>query len=309
MCIAIVSPKGTALPSKDRLERCFRANPDGAGMAFAYNGSVYTYKGFFTFQDFYDQLTECDRRYDLTSCGVLLHCRIRTSGATDSSMCHPFPITTSEAKLTASFSKSDFAIIHNGMIDLTARSSDKEKFSDTAFFVREYLTKIAAYDNWFKNKSTIPLIESLIKSKMAIMNGSGDVIMTSGFHQADDGCYYSNYSYEEPFYGYYGYGYFDDEDWYREYYGNGSNTCEIPLSRLAKNEMILYEDETVEEFDANYHERYATYATETGEIYTLFCKKHSNRINFEDLSFVGVGQILDRSLREIPFRTDAVAVL
>ena len=127
MCIAIYSLCGNDLPTKERLQKCFNANPDGAGFAYAYKGTVYTYKGFFKFDDFYKKLTECDKKYNLKNSGTLLHFRIATHGGINAANCHPFAVTSNEYKLKSTFSKSKFSAVHNGICSITLQVYEKAK--------------------------------------------------------------------------------------------------------------------------------------------------------------------------------------
>ena len=313
MCIAIYKMCGNELPTKERLQNCFNANGDGAGFSYSYKGTVYTYKGYFSFDKFYNKLMECDRKYNLKEQGVLIHCRIKTHGELNASNTHPFALTSNEHKLKATFSKSRFSVVHNGVSIVTSDASKKEKLSDTALFVRDYLSKIATYDGWFDNPHTISLIEQLIQSKMAILRGDGAIIATDGFHQAD-GCYYSNRSYE-PNYGYYGYGYGYFDDWYNDYY-SGESQYELPLMQLKPNEAVVYEDGEVEDYRFDYHNTFRTFVSPDGEVYIALDDEFEDEIPFSHLSYVGNGTIVDNffptcadGLRPIPFRKDAVAVL
>lgn len=313
MCIAIYKLSGIELPSKERLQNCFRANPDGCGFSYAYKGTVYTYKGFFNFDKFYDKLIECDKRYNLKNCGMLLHYRIATHAGINAENCHPFALTSKDSKLTATFTKSKFAIIHNGICSCTSAESKKEPLSDTARFVRDYLSKIATYEDWFHNPHTIKLVEQLIGSKMAILSAEGEIIATSGFHKADDGNYYSNYSYKESSYGFYGYGFFDD--WYGEYLKE--KQYEMPLMELKRGETIYYDDGTTEEYRSDYHKTFKTYVTEDCEVYTLFEEgDFDKKIPMEKLCYIGNGEIIDNffsvaddGIKVAAFRQDAVAII
>lgn len=312
MCICIYKFSGNDLPTKETLKRCYQANRDGAGFSYSYKGNVYTYKGFFDFDKFYDKLMDCDRKYDLKSQSAVLHFRISTHGLTNAANCHPFAVTSNEHKLKSTFSKSKFSVVHNGICSITSDISKKETLSDTALFVRDYLSKIATYDNWFKNPHTIELIENMIDSKMAILSGDGSIIATSGFHKGEDGNYYSNYSYMESSYGLYGYGFL--EDWYADYYY--SDEIEMPLMELKRHEKIIYQDGTVEEYTSGYHNLFKTYMNDQCEIYTLYEDVVGNRIPLEKLSFMGNGEIVDNffyttgdKIKPIDFRQDAVAVV
>ena len=201
MCIAIASPIGTPIPSKAYLKECFKNNSDGAGIAFNKDGIVKIYKGFMSFENFYQVLRSLDTEHNLKEKGVLLHCRITTHGGTCKEMTHPFPITRKENKLKKKRCTANYAIVHNGVIDLTSAEAKKRtKMSDTAVFVEQYLSLIASNPGWFENEKNMKLIEELIGSKMAILNGDGEIHMTSGFTKDDDGNYYSNSTYKESRY-------------------------------------------------------------------------------------------------------------
>ena len=51
MCIAIVKPQGTVI-SDEYLENCFDNNNDGAGIAYAKDGTIYIVKGIFDKKQF-----------------------------------------------------------------------------------------------------------------------------------------------------------------------------------------------------------------------------------------------------------------
>lgn len=314
MCIAIYKLCGNELPTKEILQNCFRANPDGSGFSYSYKGTVYTYKGFFNFDKFYNKLMECEKRYNLKEQGVLLHFRISTHGLTNAANCHPFALTSDEHKLKSAFTKSRYSVIHNGICSCTSSASKNEPLSDTARFVRDYLSEIATYKDWFHNPHTIPLIEQLIDSKMAILRADGEIVSTSGFHKANDGNYYSNYSYRESYSYIYGYDFFDD--WYGEYLKN-EEQYEMPLMELKRGETIYYDDGTVEEYRSDYHKIFKTYVTEDCEVYTLFEDgDFDKKIPMEKLSYIGNGEIIDnffavseKGMKIANFRQDAVAII
>ena len=313
MCIAIYKLCGNELPTKERLQNCFRSNPDGCGFSYSYRGTVYTHKGFFNFEKFYEKLIDCDKRYNLKGQGVLIHFRITTHGLTNAANCHPFALTSNEHRLRATFTKSQYSVIHNGICSCTS-STKKEPLSDTALFVRDYLSKIATYKDWFHNPHTIKFIEQLIDSKMAILHSNGEIIATKGFHKADDGNYYSNRSYENYYGGIYGYGFYDD--WYSGYFSNEAK-YEMPLMELKRGETIYYDDGTTEEYRADYHKMFKTYVTEECEVYTLFEEgDFDKKIPMEKLCYIGNGEIIDNffsvaddGIKVAAFRQDAVAII
>ena len=54
MCIAIMKSENKKI-SKSTLQRCYDANPDGAGFMFADNKELTVKKGYFTFKEFYKE--------------------------------------------------------------------------------------------------------------------------------------------------------------------------------------------------------------------------------------------------------------
>lgn len=274
MCIAIAKMKGQSLPSDNILKNCFENNPDGGGFAFNHNGQVFIKKGYMKWDDFINALHSADKKYHLKDKGVLIHTRISTHGGTNPEMTHPFPIIADEGILKKTENISPYAVIHNGVITLTSSEATRRKtVSDTAVFVEKYLTKIASNKDWFDNDANIELIEDLIDSKMAILNGDGDIVMTSGF-TADNGIYYSNTSYMDSYTRvkkatkyYYNYSYpysdYDNYDDYDEYYGytknyQGYSTPKhtfkkyVSLMKLKPDEAIDTKDGFLEYFSPEY---------------------------------------------------------
>lgn len=323
MCIAIACPKGIAIPDEKILKNCFENNPDGAGFAYNLNGRVVIKKGFMKEKDFIQAIQEHDKRYNLTRRGVLIHTRITTQGGTNQAMTHPFPIVGDEGALKKIEYVSDYAIIHNGIISLcTGYEYKKESsMSDTALFVRDYLTRISTNENWFNNKANMELIEKLIDSKMAILNADGDILMTSGF-TLDEGIYYSNTSYKDNYFRksytntVYAYGY-NDEDWeawdnynsVREF-NNGTTKkptvkvngieCDkgiaIPAMKLKRGQCIMFDDSIMVDFDTSID----YFITDAGDIYSSY--------EFNDqYVYLGVGEVYDsNSINPIEVETDTM---
>lgn len=198
MCIAIFSPVGSNCPSFEALHSSFENNPDGAGYAFNDQGQVVIKKGFMDWQSFWDSFSKDDKIYNFKGRGLLIHARIKTHGQKCPELCHPFPIFSDDGHLRKTYLVTDYAIIHNGVISLTSSKAYQEpNSSDTLVFVRDYLSLIAQNKAWMKRRCNIELIEKMIGSKMAILNGRGEIIHTSGFTE-DGGIWYSNSSYKTP---------------------------------------------------------------------------------------------------------------
>lgn len=298
MCIAIYSLKGTNVPSENILRTCFRNNPDGAGFAFNKDGKVQIVKGFMSFDSFISAFKKYDTKYGFKDRGVLIHFRIATHGGVNVGCCHPFPISSNEKQLKKSLLVSDYAVIHNGIIFLTAEK--KSNLSDTMIFIKNYLTKISSNRGWFYNKKNTELIYELIDSKMAVLNGKGDITATEGFHKDEDGNYYSNTSYKSSYLGLY-------DDWlYDDLYSS------LPLMRLKKNEIVCYEDGKTEEYEFGFHNLYPLYLTKEGDVYADYCGSTiGDNIPMDQLTYLGKGSVFNSKspMEKIEFRKDAVGFI
>ena len=321
MCIAIAKPIGVDIPNDDILTNCFNNNPDGAGFAFNHNNEVIIRKGYMKLKDFLDAFHKYDKKFNFKNRGVLIHTRITTHGGTNPQMCHPFPINSDEGALKKIEYCSPFAIVHNGIISLTSSEATRKKdMSDTAIFVQKYLTKIAKNKNWFNNKANIELIEELIDSKMAVLNGKGKIIMTSGFTE-DNGIFYSNSSYKENRYKrVYDWDWYDDYDYnYSNDYGYGDyltangfvsdgkggwiksskkkdtpksandiNEDYVGLMMLQKGETLVYADTTTDE----YCEDIVFFVDEENNVYASFEPEDAyNTEIITPLEYYGEGMI------------------
>lgn len=232
MCIAIFSPAGTKFPSIDILHTCWTNNDDGAGFAFPVNNGVKIMKGFMTWHDFEATFQKVTKRYDFDKLPVLMHFRIATHGSRGQDMTHPFPIQYDDGALKKIEYVSDYAVIHNGIVSCVNQYRNSSGLSDTATFCKEYLPLFVNLGkDWLHQKGTMELIHKIIDSKMAIMDKSGFVAMTTGFEEFE-GNYFSNSSYKENRYRFNthvvttGYGVYSYDDDYDDYCGySGFNDC------------------------------------------------------------------------------------
>lgn len=217
-------------PTLATLKTCWDSNPDGAGFAFNDGGRVIIKKGFMTWDAFKAAWTSCMKNYDFKNRGVLIHFRITTHGGTNPQNTHPFPVVSDTGMMQKPECVCEYAAIHNGIISATSVQAIKERTtSDTLVFIRDYLSLIAQNKSWFKRRANLELISLLIDaphSKMAIINGKGEIIHTDGFVE-DNGVLYSNASYKTlrvrtSKYGCQSwYNRFDDDDYDDGYYLRG----------------------------------------------------------------------------------------
>ena len=161
MCIAIMKSAKKKI-TKATLQRCYDANPDGAGFMYAENKELNVQKGFFTFKEFYKEYKPHENKQ------VLLHFRIKTHGKIDKNNCHPFLVNNS------------LGFIHNGII--TGYGDDKQ--SDTIDFNKSILQKIVAKhgNNSLFDDPMVELIENVIGySKLVFLDRHGNYkIMNEG---------------------------------------------------------------------------------------------------------------------------------
>lgn len=346
MCIAVFSPIGSKCPDMETLRTCFENNPDGGGYAFNDNGMVIIKKGFLDWNSFWESFSKDEKYYNFTSRGVLIHTRIKTHGRKCAELCHPFPIDIEDdGAMRKTYYVGNYAAIHNGIISLTSSEAYREpNSSDTLVFCRDYMPKIAGNKAWFKRKCNISLIEKLIGSKMAILNGRGEIIHTSGFTE-DNGNWYSNTSYKTPrvrtysthtTYNYTPYSWDDDDsDYYtRGYgygsgyadgYGYGSGTCSyyqngvknnysggtnstsyktVPLMRCSIGDTIMG-DSIEDDCDTNGERGFAL--SEEGFLYELVKENGAQDDDSEKsfgFSFLGSGQFLDKNGKKKDFKAN-----
>lgn len=318
------------------MRQCWINNPDGAGFAFAHDGNVFIKKGFMTWDAFIDSFNYWNKRIDFKNKGMLIHFRIATHGGTNRSMTHPFPIETDEGALSKPEYITNYAVIHNGIISLTSSKASKSQgLSDTAIFIRDYLSLIAKNKKWFNNPHNIQLIEKLIDSKMAILDRFGNIKMTSGF-DADNGVYYSNKTYQDNYFRksnkatywnnvYSGYDY-DDEDYYEYYYnyykdkedekgkssvkttkyntstGHYDTVRHIPLMKARIGDTIEYDAGSIA---VTRREDCLYYISEDGMVFYRYPTVSGGEYCGEYHSlyeFIGMGTIYDSNIKEVPFK-------
>lgn len=196
MCIIAYKPKNVAFPLESVLKNCYENNPDGAGFMYSFNGDVYIKKGFITWESFRDAL---DKARKLTGDNVpyVMHFRIATQGF-NSTMTHPFPLSSKMSNLKKIKCKCSIGIAHNGIINLTSDGS--QDYSDTMKFITDYLSLIIQSYSWYKNDRIKQLIERLMGScRLAVLDKNNHCELLGKGWIEDNGIFYSNstYSYKK----------------------------------------------------------------------------------------------------------------
>ena len=194
MCIICVSPAKTRQPSIKTIRTMFEQNPHGAGYMYARDGMVHISKGYMNIDDF---LTALKEEHFTAKDPVVYHFRISTQAGVNPQMTHPFPLSNRPEHMKALDVDCHCGVAHNGIIQLTSDSGNKE-YSDTAIFITDYLTRIIQRPSDLRNAKRLELIYKLAQSKFAIMDGKG-YIATVGRFVNEDGLLYSNLSYSPTY--------------------------------------------------------------------------------------------------------------
>lgn len=155
MCVIVTKPKDVRWVEKESLRSCWDENPDGAGFAFARDGSLTIKKGYFNFDRLYNDLIQVE------ALPVLLHFRFATHGSIAAKNCHPF--------VTAKCC----AMAHNGIIPF--KSGEYIDMTDSERFCRQYLDSFTIAE---LEKGVIhDLIERAVDTdKIALLTPKGNFI-------------------------------------------------------------------------------------------------------------------------------------
>ena len=193
MCIIAIKKKNVPLPDEKIFKTMFENNSDGAGFMYNHNGKVVIQKGFMTYEKFIRTLDKVSKEIDTYSTAMVFHFRIATHGAVTTGLCHPFPLSDKTHLLKRHFYSCKLGIVHNGIIPIQPRKG----ISDTMEYIVSELSKKAKHHpEFYKNKKIRKAILAEIKSKMAFLDGNGDVY-TVGDFVTDNGILYSNTSYKK----------------------------------------------------------------------------------------------------------------
>ena len=190
MCIIAVSKKGVKQPTLEQLKTMFKNNPDGAGYMTVRNGKVEIHKGFMDCKTFIRNVKE---EHFTANDPVVYHFRISTQAGVNAKMTHPFPLTSKLETCEKLDLRCSVGIAHNGIITLTSDPKEK-RYSDTAFFITEFMTRLIREPRDIKDPYVNIAIHELTNSKWALMDETGN-IETVGYFYDEDGLLFSNLTY------------------------------------------------------------------------------------------------------------------
>lgn len=193
MCIIAIKSKGVAMPDERTLRTMWTNNPHGAGIMYAgKDGKVYIDKGYMDWTSFIERLRTLGTPAQVREMGVVLHFRIATHGGVNPGNTHPFPVSSSVSALTKLRGTCKVGVAHNGIIPIEPRDG----ISDTMEFVASELAPLAAKNPaWYTDPETMAAIGRRIRSKLAVLDGAGNVAYYGDFIQEPDGMIYSNTSF------------------------------------------------------------------------------------------------------------------
>ena len=195
MCIAILNKTG--IIPEEYLFNSYSNNPDGIGIIWSQNNTLYTFKTF----DYDEFVTKYYSIRDRIQTPIALHFRIATSGKIDLKNCHPFVINK------------NLAFIHNGIIPKLGNAI----YSDTFIYNETRLKKLQ--NNFLQSRIIKEKISKEIGySKLVFLdNNAYYTIINEHFGHWRDDNWYSNdsYKYETlPDFTY------NDSDYYSNFFGD-----------------------------------------------------------------------------------------
>ena len=193
MCIIAVSKRGAKQPTPEQIRKMFANNPDGAGYMYARDGKVIIHKGFMTLADLERQL---EKEAFTEEDPVVYHFRISTQAGVSPTMTHPFPWTTNLETCEQLDVECPVGFAHNGIIHMTSDFRET-RFSDTAFFITQYMTRLIQRSEDITDPVVINMIDHLTNSKWAIMEGFTGDIVTVGKFINQGGVLFSNESFKD----------------------------------------------------------------------------------------------------------------
>lgn len=264
MCIIVYKPAGVNFPNNEIIETCFNRNSHGAGFMYPASDGVHIHKGFMSLKEFTDGIKPYKYLKDTP---IVMHFRISTHAGVVPEMTQPFPITQKTKKLKRLDTISQIGVAHNGIISMT---SDAKEISDTALFVKRYMSFLIKDADYYKNPRIPEMIEAMIGSRMAILSADGHCELLGSGWTESEGVWYSNSSYKtyKPTYTKSSFRYGTGKTYdYQSYLGWGGDTYDPYYGYGSKYDDYEDDDEYISENLWEYYIEKSTLNREEEELY------------------------------------------
>ena len=162
MCVIVIKTKGSDFVPKDTIELCFKRNPHGFAFAWNEDGEIKNFRSM-DMQASLAKYEELTSRLNPANTAFMVHARLATHGSQKIENCHCWV-------------HGNIAFAHNGVLDIPS----KDDMTDSEIFFRELFVPIMeALGMDFALTMARTFIGSS-NNKFAIINGEGDVWITSG---------------------------------------------------------------------------------------------------------------------------------
>ncbi|MBP3713387.1 MAG: hypothetical protein J6I69_02320 [Bacilli bacterium] len=198
MCVIMYKPSNAKLPNRKTFEKCFKANPDGAGYMFVKDNKVIIHKGFSDLENMLDSINS--ESVDFNKTALICHFRISTQGGVNPSLTHPFAVSDNFADMRQINATCNLALAHNGIISHCSNSRAKT-YNDTMEYIRRYVYPITrGKAESLDDDLTIKLLKDRHLTgwnKFALMNANGKVVLVGDWRKKD-GIFYSNLNWSQP---------------------------------------------------------------------------------------------------------------
>ena len=192
MCIIAVKKSGIEIPNDEIIRNCWHNNSDGAGLMWKRDdGKIIIEKGFMKLKSLMSRIKEFSKEDYM-----VIHFRKSTSAGINPENTHPYPLDDDYHKLRSTNIECDQALVHNGVL-----GRGESDLSDTAVFVRDYLSDSCIYKNLESICVKNLINEAVGSDKVIIMDSISSSIFWFGHFQYDDksGLYFSNSDYKDIF--------------------------------------------------------------------------------------------------------------
>lgn len=260
MCVIAIKRMGVKMPDEKTLKTMWTNNPHGAGIMYARDGKVYIDKGYMDWTSFIGRIESLG---DVTDTALVMHFRIATHGGVIPGNTHPFPVSENVDALSKLRQACKLGVAHNGIIPIEPRAG----ISDTMEYIATELAPLAKQNpKFYTDKNVLEEIGKRIESKIAILDGQGNIAYYGDFITETDGMIYSNDSYKPRCSAVYTYRDGSYYDW------------------LKDDEDYYCSDNMCPPWDTGRKSVYLMYAGDCKEVLNRGIRDNKNRVMVDDIS-------------------------